>query len=89
MTKLETIKIALVEKYGQKVAQHRIDMVEFNASTSYKKGGAAWTRYVISRLQDETSLNQKVTFIAPSPETVAWGGCLGGEWVPVPNITNA
>jgi hypothetical protein len=42
----------------------------------------AYTRFALGQIRVNMGNSQ---FIPPSPETLAWGGDLGGEWVPAVN----
>jgi len=79
----EAAKTAARARVGAAQADAYIKLVEQSAGTQWKTGGAAWFKYVTARVSEYQGLPETV-FVNRSPETEQWGGCLEGEWVPVP-----
>lgn len=70
-----------VQRVGEKQAAHAVKMAKLSAS--YKEGGLAWWKWLcVCVARDLIDLDAKVNhFIPASPETIEWGGFLGGERV--------
>lgn len=70
-----------VRRYGEDAAQYRIKMSEQSADDLFAKNGKAWRVFLICTIAKWVNNKKVSVFLPPSPETLAWGGFLGGEWV--------
>ena len=66
-------------KFGEG-AQLKITMSEQSANDMYKPNGVAWRLFLVKTTARWVNAKKR-TFLPPSPETLTWGGFLGGEWV--------
>lgn len=73
----------------EKTANHHDGM--FHDSTFYKADGLPWWRDRCVSVAEDIISKQSVRshFIPPSPETLAWGGFLGGETVHIKDAGKA
>lgn len=76
-----TLSAELVSMVGEKQAMHSDKMFRIGSGMSLTENGLAWwkarIRAVAYDISHKASASQH--FIPPSPETLAWGGFLGGE----------
>lgn len=93
MTKIEQIAADILATIRVNTHSHTVATLvaqwESNiAWLGYKVGGKRWQAELMSAAKAGWIASTQITCIAipPSEETLAWGGFLGGEIIPVPEM---
>jgi hypothetical protein len=77
---LKKLRVQAERRYGKESAEFRIEMSKKSADDLFTRNGKAWRIFLIQTIARWVYKKPPV-FIPPSPETLEWGGFLGGEWV--------
>jgi hypothetical protein len=67
-------------RYSLEYIEHRLKMT-MQSAVDWHSGDPATAHEFIVKTTARWVHGKRKTFLPPSPETLEWGGFLGGEWV--------